>query len=262
MGTLGSGFAKWFLALALAVSLTACSEQELHRDLSEGQANEVVAVLSEAGISASKQAMEDNVWSVAVTQDDFARSVQLLRANGLPRQTYDNLGSVFKKEGFTSSPLEERARLIYGLSQELSHTISEIDGVVQSRVHLTLPEPDPLSREVKPSSASVFIKYRPGFDLDNQTSSVKSLVANSIEGLTYEKVSVVMVPGKAIAQPVEAAWSPHFGWLRWIAIVGAVGLTLFAVWQFVKTRRRDSARNLSSQSDPITEKAYASNKRN
>ena len=185
------------LLLGLAV-LGGCSKQEVYGKLTEPAANEMIAVLNQAGIAASKVHGEKDNWSVAVDQADFARAVETLRAHGLPHEQYDSLGSVFKKEGFTSTPLEERARLIYGLSQELSRTISDIDGVVQARVHLTMPEADPLSREAKPSAASVFVKYRTGFDLRSQTGAIKSLVTNAIDGLTYDRVSVVMVPAQTL----------------------------------------------------------------
>jgi type III secretion protein J len=183
--------------LAAALFLSGCSKQEVYGNLTEAHANELVAALADAGITAEKT-KTDEKWGVAVDQGDFAKAVETLRTAGLPRDDYESLGTVFKKEGFTSTPLEERARLNFGLSQELSRTISEIDGVVQARVHLTMPEADPLSREVKPSAASVFVKYRSGFDLRSQTGAIKSLVTNSIEGLSYDRVSVVMVPAKTI----------------------------------------------------------------
>lgn len=186
------------LLLLAALALGGCGKQEVYGKLTEPAANEMIAVLGQSGIVASKIRGEKDAWSIAVAQGDFARAVETLRAHGLPHENYDSLGTVFKKEGFTSTPLEERARLIYGLSQELSRTISDIDGVVQARVHLTMPEADPLSREAKPSAASVFVKYRTGFDLRSQTGAIKSLVTNAIDGLSYERVSVVMVPAQTL----------------------------------------------------------------
>jgi type III secretion protein J len=49
------------------------------------------------------------------------------------------MGKVFKREGFVSSPLEERARLVHAMSQEIANTINNIDGVVTARVHLVVP---------------------------------------------------------------------------------------------------------------------------
>jgi hypothetical protein len=120
------------LVVMLAVSgfLTACSGTDLYSQLNEKQANEIIAALQSAQISADKRSKDTVVWTVRVAQSDFARAVDTLRAQGLPREEFESLGRVFRKEGFVSSPLEERARLNYGMSQELSHTLSSIDGVV------------------------------------------------------------------------------------------------------------------------------------
>lgn len=232
----------WALMLALLAALlllAGCGRQEVYGKLTESDANEMIAVLSQNGISASKVAGEKENWSIAVDGSDFSRAVEALRARGLPRENFDTLGSVFKKEGFTSTPLEERARLIYGLSQELSHTISEIDGVVQARVHLTMPEADPLSREAKPSAASVFVKYRTGFDLRSQTGAIKALVTNSIDGLTYDRVSVVMVPAQALpmVQPSQGMVSLDMI-LRVLIGLGAAALLAVAARAIWRSRRR------------------------
>ncbi|MDF0490009.1 type III secretion inner membrane ring lipoprotein SctJ [Sphingomonas sp. H39-1-10] len=195
---------RWVVfALMPLLLLSACGKQEVYGKLKEAEANEMIAVLRTADVDASKTSGADGNWSVAVAPDQFSRAVQVLRSNGLPRDSFATLGTVFEKKGFVSSPVEERARLIYGLSQELSHTVSEIDGVVEARVHLAIPQPDPLSETMKPSSAAVFIKYQPGFDVRSQTGAIKALVTNSIEGLSYDKVSVVMVPSQ-IAAPAPA----------------------------------------------------------
>ena len=194
---------KWrtSMACALLLGLAACGKVELYGKLTETQANEMVAVLQNAGIAADKTNAGEAGFAIETAQEDFARAVQTLRAQGYPRDEFASLGTVFKKEGFVSSPLEERARLVYGLSQELSNTVSQIDGVVQARVQLAMPEADPLSDKIKPSSASVFIKYRPGSSPEKQVGQIKSLMVNAVEGLTYENVTVAMFP----AQPLPVA---------------------------------------------------------
>ncbi len=104
------------------------------------------------------------------------------------------MGQVFKKDGLVSSPMQERAQMIFALSQELSRTVSEIDGVMSARVHLVLPENDPLRQQLVPSSASVFIRHRSDMSVGNLVPQVKMLVANGVAGLSYDKVSVVLVP--------------------------------------------------------------------
>jgi len=176
--------------VGLSLLLAGCSRADLYSKLSEGQANDMIAVLQSAGISANKQDNGEAGWSVSTGQGDFARAIAVLHAQGYPREDFASLGTVFKKEGFVSSPTEERARLNYGMSQELAHTLSDIDGVVQARVHLALPQNEPLSDQKQPASASVFIKYRPGTNIDAQIGKIKALIVNSVEGLSYDNVSV------------------------------------------------------------------------
>lgn len=187
---------------ALSLLLAACSSQELYSQLSERQANEMVAVLRGAGIKAEKQS-KDGHFAVLTAPGDFAQAVRTLSAQGYPRDSYDSMGKVFKREGFVSSPLEERARLLHAMSQEISNTLANIDGVVTARVHLVVPERNPLIDKPQPAAASVFIKHRPDRNLSGQITQIKALVVNSIEGLAYDNVTVALFPAESI--PAEAA---------------------------------------------------------
>jgi type III secretion protein J len=193
----------------LLTLLIGCSNQELYSQLSERQANEMVAVLRSAGIDAEKQSQEGH-FSVLAPRGDFSNAVRTLNSQGYPRESFDTMGKVFKREGFVSSPLEERARLMYSMSQEISNTIASIDGVVTARVHLVMPERNPLVDKVQPAAAAVFIKHRPDRDLSSQVTQIKALVVNSIEGLSYDNVTVALFPAEAMpgdprkAEPVAA----------------------------------------------------------
>jgi type III secretion protein J len=175
--------------LLAAALLGGCGQEPLYSKLDEQQANEMLAVLVEAGIDASKAPVEDG-WSIEVARSGLPRAMAVLKAEGYPHEKFESLGEVFRKEGFVSTPLEERARLLHALSQELSRTISAIDGVVVARVHLAIPERNPLSEDKPLSSASVFIKHKPGSQVVNKAASIKALIVNSVEGLPYDNVTV------------------------------------------------------------------------
>ena len=78
------------------------------------------------------------------------------------------------------------------LAQDLAKTISGIDGVVDARVHIVLPENDPFAKNALPSSAAVAIRSRWNVDIEDLIPSIKSLVKNAIEGLQYEKITVTV----------------------------------------------------------------------
>jgi type III secretion protein J len=193
-------FLKWAYMGLLVCGLTACSSRlELYTQLTEHQANEMVALLQTVDMPAQKEQREPGVYAVLTASENFSRAIELLHANGLPQGAFESVGQLFKKEGLVSSPIEERARLTYALSQELASTLQTIDGVVLARVHLALPEKDPLVEKTKPASASVFVKYRAGRDLSGQVSQIKALVVNGVEGLPYDKVTVALFPAEAPA---------------------------------------------------------------
>jgi len=179
--------------LATAFLLAGCDkETTLHSGLEERQANLVMAALLDAGIDCHKSPGEEGTWNVTVDESKFAAAVNLLEKAGLPRREHKGIGEVFKKTGMISSPSEERIRFMDALAQDLAKTISGIDGVVDARVHVVLPENDPFARHTLPSSAAVAIRSRWDADLTDIIPSVKGLVKNAIEGLTPEKIMVTV----------------------------------------------------------------------
>lgn len=198
---------RFFLAVAVAAVLVGCgSNVELVGSLSESEANEVLGALLKGGIVADKGSVKAG-FTVSVASDAMAESIELLQRTGLPRQRRSRMGDIFKKEGMISSPLEERARYIYALSQELEQTLSAIDGVTAARVHVVLPERLAVAEPFLPSAASVFIKHQKSYNLESVITPVRSLVANSIPGLAADRVMVVLIPALAenAVQPARSS---------------------------------------------------------
>ena len=182
-----------FVFAAFALLLAGCDrETTLHSGLAERQANLVMAALLDAGIGCHKSPGEEGTWNVSVVESRFAEAVNLLKKAGLPRNDHQGIGEVFKKTGMISSPSEERIRFMDALAQDIAKTISGIEGVVDARVHIVLPENDPFARHAMPSSAAVAIRSRWDADLTDVIPSVKGLVKNAIEGLQYEKIMVTV----------------------------------------------------------------------
>lgn len=251
------------LVVVSMLVLQACSV-ELYSNLNQRQANEIVATLMRHGIAAQREAGKDGKMTVSVQKDRFAEAMAILDESGLPKQEFQTLGDVFKRDGLVSSPVEERATMIYGLSQELSQTISDIDGVLSARVHLVLPENDPLRQRLVPSSASVFIRHRASVPMNELIPQVKMLVTKGIAGLTYDNVSVTLIPVTA-AVPEHATGEPSFTtflglWLHPDSVAAAMwlfyGMTaailaLAARLAYVQWYRRPGVYALDASAMPV-----------
>jgi type III secretion protein J len=196
------------LLVLCVIGLAACN-LELYANLDQRQANDIVATLFRQGIPAERVRGANGKYAVNVDGGRFAEAVSVLNDHGLPKQDFASLGEVFKNDGIVASPVQERAQMIYALSQELARTISDIDGVLTSRVHLVLPENDPLRQQLIPSSASVFIRHLSNVAMADLVPQVKLLVANGIAGLSYDKVSVVLLPVDARIASGAAGSTPE-----------------------------------------------------
>jgi type III secretion protein J len=201
---------RLMIVVALAGLLQAC-DIDLYTNLGEREANAMVAVLLRDGVPASRKLQDNGQLTVVVDEKRFSEAMSLLDDAGLPGQSFSNMGQVFKSNGLVSSPVQERAQMVYALSEELSHSVSEIDGIISARVHVVLPDNDLLKRVISPSSASVLVRYDPATDINQLIPQIKTLVANGISGLSYEGVSVTAIKAavasnRANAQPRLASF--------------------------------------------------------
>jgi type III secretion protein J len=192
------------LPLVCAMLLAACGGRvELMGAVPEDEANEVYSALLYAGVNAEKTPGKEGMVSLSVSDSQVARALDVLREKGLPRSRFMGMGEVFKKEGLISSPVEERARYLFALSQELESTLSKIDGVAVARVHVVLPERTSTGEQGALATAAIFMKVQEGYNLEPLQPQIRRLVTNAIPALAAERVSVVLVP----AQPRTAAKS-------------------------------------------------------
>lgn len=245
---------KRFRALALLpllLLLIGC-KADLYTKVQEREANEMLAVLLRNGVDSARVAAKEGTSTIQVEQSQIAFSIDLLNSEGLPHHTFKSLGEVFSGTGLIASPTEERARYVYALSEELSRTISDIDGVLSARVHVVLPKNDLLRRDATPSSASVFIRHDSKADLSILQPQIKMLVANSIEGLSYDKVAVVFasVERPALEQrpaPATAfAQAPGIVSTPLLALGTGLGGLVFGVLSYILLSARVRPRSQSS----------------
>lgn len=234
----------------IVVLLMVGCASEIEHGLDERAANEAVLALHRAGVGARKQreAGEGQRWAVEVPSAEAGRAMEVLKAHELPRGPGTAFRDLYGKQSLVPSPSEDRARWIDALGGELARTLEAADGVVTARVHLALPDPDPLSPQADRGrpSASVLLKRARGATLGISESDVKRLVAGAVSGLSVEAVSVVSIeaaargeaPAMAQVGPitVAAASRPTLAAI----LAGFVGVVLLLGVVLLVTARRQA----------------------
>lgn len=182
-----------------ALLLGGC-ESTIAQGLDEPQANLILVTLEGHEIGGSKEQVAtpggDPTFEVRVSSDDVGRALAVLRAADLPRASEPGLADVFGEGSLVPTATEERARYAAAIAGELAGSIESIDGVLDARVHVAIPEPRgfALDDERPRPRASVLIKHLPG-EPPYDIVQIRSLVAGAVHGMAPEDVAVVGVPG-------------------------------------------------------------------
>ena len=176
---------------------------DLQHELSEQDANEIYVLLSKNGIATTKVKEEGGQelrFRIQVPKADAAQAAELLRAYSLPRPMEKGLAH-FAKGGMVPTATEERAMLLKALGGEVSNALNQIDGVLEARAIVMIPENNDLTQpENKPMpSASVFIKYRPGPKDESpiKREDVQQFVSTAVPELKPAAVTVLLTPATA-----------------------------------------------------------------
>lgn len=194
---------KKCLWVVMTLFVVGCKEV-LYSDLTEIEANEMVAVLAASSVPSSRERDKDGIYALSVDETYVAEAVVLLRAEGYPKEKFQSLGDVFNSDGIIGTPFEQHARFIHAMNEELSHTLSSISGVRSAKVLTTAPVPGRYERTTPPATASVTVHYEDGFDANGNIGNFKRLVASAVPNLEYENVIVTIFKAGGIitAEPV------------------------------------------------------------
>ncbi|BAJ02212.1 type III secretion system inner membrane ring lipoprotein SctJ [Shewanella violacea] len=196
--------------LLLVILLSGC-KVDLFRDLSQDDANQMVALLMLHHIDAASE-LDDKSGTITlkIDKDQFINAVELLRQNGFPKPHYSSIEDLFPSGQLVTSPTQEEAKMNYLKEQQLERTLSTMDGVISARVTIAEMELDPNRREPTDKSASVFIKYSPQANLSNAKNNIKKLIQNSVTGLSVDNISVYLQESNYRYQPITPSTS-HTG---------------------------------------------------
>jgi flagellar M-ring protein FliF len=107
----------------------------------------------------------------------------------------------FDQTSLGATPFQERVRFRRALEGELARTISKLDPVHWTRVHINLPDRKLFLREAARPSASVVVSLRSGYSLSGgEIQGIGHLVAGAVEGLSVDQVTIVDTRGRLLAR--------------------------------------------------------------
>ena len=170
------------------------SMQLLYGRLAEKDVSEVVAAVQAANI---RYELGAGGTSIYVPAAEVHKLRMQLAAKGIP--SGEGVGfEVFDRPNFGISDFVQRTNYVRALQGELARTISQLSGVRSARVLIVMPENRLLFTDVKAKpTASVFVE---GSIATEGVNSIRSLVANAVEGLRMDDVSVVDNRGNVLTE--------------------------------------------------------------
>lgn len=159
----------------------------LYGKLDDAEAGKVVAALDDA-----KVPYRLGHGAIYVPADKVHLMRMQLAGKGIPKAG-DGVGfEIFDKPNFGISDFVQRANYLRAVQGELARTISQLDAIEAARVMIVTPEHRLLVDNQKRPTASVFVRVRGTGELPaGAVNSIRFLVANSVEGLQPNAVSVV-----------------------------------------------------------------------
>lgn len=172
----------------------------LYGRLESEESGKVVAALEEAKVP---YRVGSNGSSIYVASDKVYTMRMQLAAKGIPRG--EGVGfEIFDKANFGLSDFVQRANYVRAIQGELARTISQLDMVDASRVMIVMPENRLLADNQRKPTASVFLRVKGQGRLEPQAiNSIRFLVANAVEGLQANNVSVIDNHGNVLSENSE-----------------------------------------------------------
>ncbi|MDO8643611.1 MAG: hypothetical protein Q7S00_01410 [bacterium] len=176
-----------------------CNATDLHHNLLESDADEILVLLHQNGINAKKEkevSGQEVSWKISVPRPELPEARRLLVQNNLPRRRELGLSGVYKEKGLIPTPDEQKARFLLALKGEIVNSLRSIPGVVDADVVLNIPKDDEFSlmdEEQKRPTASVVLRIGEDDPSNFVTEAkIQRFVANTVPNLDPNNVAVII----------------------------------------------------------------------
>ncbi|QUG74578.1 EscJ/YscJ/HrcJ family type III secretion inner membrane ring protein [Erwinia sp. E602] len=234
------------LLLAL-VMLTACSDIVILDNLSQDQANQVLAILQQHNIAVQKNGTLKSGYTVTVNPVESTAALSVISQYQLPWSADVQIAQAFPESSLVASPNAEQARILSLQEQRLAQTLRVIAQVVNVKVHISYPPLDnTLATKKTDNHVGVLISYKGDIDENIFISQIKSLIKHSLDDVRFENISVVLFPAPVIqyASPTQVPAVPTGSWALLLSVFG-LAATGIGGCLFYLTRQRYQSKSRS-----------------
>ncbi|MBK9323180.1 MAG: flagellar M-ring protein FliF [Bdellovibrionaceae bacterium] len=162
------------------------------------QVTNIIAKLNEKNIPFQ---LRDEGKSVAVPKE-LLHSTQMTLMSEVGSPKLGNIGlEIFEKQDFGINSYAQKINYQRALQGELMRAINTLTAVKQSKVILALPAKKTFLEEGGNPTASVVLELHQGKELSaEQIRGIRYLVANAVEGLDADRVTVLDERGKVLTR--------------------------------------------------------------
>jgi flagellar M-ring protein FliF len=170
--------------------------QSLYSNLDPAEAADVTRYLSDNNISYQLSA---GGTTIEVPESDLYQARLALASQGLPHS--GSVGySIFDESNLGMTDFLQKLNFRRALEGELSRTITALNEVQATRVHIVMPEERLFAEQQKETTASVVLKLRHIGGLSkSQVNGITHLVASSVEGLKPGNITIVDYDGNLLS---------------------------------------------------------------
>jgi flagellar M-ring protein FliF len=183
--------------IILSIVFTRTKYEVLYQDLSLKDTSEVTKKLDEMGV---KWKTPSNDTTTILVPSEMKNKIKIeLASYGIPKEGY-SFQDAFDDSSWTMTDYDKKERMKLALQNELSSTISEIEGIEKATVYINEKEGSGfvLEENSKETTASVFVEKSDNRSIKGETvTAIQNLVAGSLN-MDPEKVQIVDSEGKLL----------------------------------------------------------------
>ncbi|WP_260506319.1 type III secretion system inner membrane ring lipoprotein SctJ [Yersinia enterocolitica] len=217
-------YSRVLAAVLLTFMLSACNDENLLFNLTQEQANQVLAILQQQNISAKKDGNLKAGYTVSVGESESTAALSIINQYQLPWAADVQIGQAFPESSLVASPNAEQARVLSLQEQRLEQSLRMIAQVVNARVHVSYPPfNNDTSGKKTTGHVGVLIFYKGEIDDNLFIPQIKTLIKNSFDYVRYENISVVLFSAPVI-QYVAPTKVPASIPALWIILFSAMAL--------------------------------------